>query len=64
MCLTGALAGSSAAVGSGLQHRHEVNQCVAPVTLASGAFSARIFTGGERICLHVPRHHDNNHTEL
>lgn len=51
MRLTGELEGSSAAFGSGLQLGHEVHQCAAPLTLACGAFSAHIFTGGESICL-------------
>lgn len=50
MCLADELEGSSAAIGSRLQLGHEVNQCVAPLTLAFGAFSAHIFTR-ERVCL-------------
>lgn len=50
MCLTDELEGSSAAVGFRLQFGHEVNQCVALLTLAFGAFSAHIFPR-ECVCL-------------
>lgn len=51
MHLTGELDGGSAALGSGLQLSHEVHQGAAPLTLPFGAFSAHIFTRGERVCL-------------
>lgn len=51
MGLTGELGGSSAALGSGLQLGPAVHQGAAPLTIPFGAFSARIFTRGECVCL-------------
>lgn len=51
MRLTGELDGSSAALGSGLQLGPEVHQGAAPLAIPFGAFSARIFTRGECVCL-------------
>lgn len=63
MRLTDELKGNSAAISSRLQLGHEVNQCVAPLTLVSGAFSAQSFPR-ECICLPSAQHHDYNHIRL